>query len=439
MADKKSDETKVDPHRFRYLLKPGNDFRLARQMKWWVTLSIVAGIFSIAFLFINKQVRGDYLNWTIDFKGGTEVVYRFVDEADPSINVRGDTGKVRDALKEAGIEGFDVAERSWKDSVTKQPINGITIRTPSFGALSRAEADLATVAVEEHFADRGLQKVGWSGDRLFVRSNQVIPEGEMRDVLAGVQIGGVGLELKPVEEKQAKDNTAANEDTGEYNATFTIFGLARKYEQIIETALDGVDVRVEQSHGVGAKAGDKLRNDGIKALLFAMALIMLYLAVRFDIRYAPGAVFAMVHDALLVIGVFAVTWTEVSLTSVAALLTVIGFSVNDTVIIFDRIRENMTKLKDKKVERIVEISLNETLVRSILTSVTLFATTLMMNLFGTGLVKDFAFAMNVGIIVGTYSSIFLAAPLFIFIHRRWYTGPVKQRGRRGSAASTTAA
>src|SRR5436190_6369570 len=102
------------------------------------------------------------------------------------------------------------------------------------------------------------------------------------------------------------------------------------------------------------------------------------MSIRIDIRYAPGAVLAIIHDALMVIGAFAISWTEVSLTSVAALLTVIGFSVNDTVIIFDRMRENMHKLKDKKIERVVEISLNEVLVRSILTSATLFATTLMM-------------------------------------------------------------
>ena len=139
-----------------------------------------------------------------------------------------------------------------------------------------------------------------------------------------------------------------------------------------------------QSYGVGAKAGDKLRDDAVKSLIYAIFLIMLYLAFRFDIRYAPGAAFATIHDAVMVIGVFAVTWTEVSLTSVAGLLTVMGFSVNDTVIVFDRIRENQAKLKDKKLERIIDISLNEMLVRSILTSATVFATTLIMNIFGDG-------------------------------------------------------
>jgi preprotein translocase subunit SecF len=105
------------------------------------------------------------------------------------------------------------------------------------------------------------------------------------------------------------------------------------------------------------------------------------------------------------------------------------------VIVFDRIRENQAKLKDKKIERIIDISINEMLVRTILTSSTVFATTLIMNIFGTGEVRNFAFAMNIGVIVGTYSSIFLAAPLFMWISRKWYSGPAPAR-RRAALVST---
>jgi preprotein translocase subunit SecF len=203
---------------------------------------------------------------------------------------------------------------------------------------------------------------------------------------------------------------------------------------VLEKALPEVDIVTIQSSQVSAKAGAELRNEGIKALFYAMLLITLYLAVRFDIRYAPGAVLATIHDAVMVIGTFSITYTEVSLTSVAALLTVVGFSVNDTVVIFDRIRENQVKLKDKKLERIVDISLNEVVVRSILTSSTLFAVTLMMNIFGTGLVRNFAFAMNAGIITGAYSSIFLAPPMFLWIAKRFYSGSAK----RGAKATATA-
>jgi preprotein translocase subunit SecF len=116
---------------------------------------------------------------------------------------------------------------------------------------------------------------------------------------------------------------------------------------------------------------------------------------------------------------------------------VIGYSVNDTVVIFDRIRENVAKHKDKKLERIVDLSVNETLVRSILTSLTVFATTLIMNIFGEGLVRNFAFAMNIGVVVGSYSSIFLAAPIFLWISKKWYSGPARVRAGITPAAAAT--
>ena len=116
-------------------------------------------------------------------------------------------------------------------------------------------------------------------------------------------------------------------------------------------------------------------------------------------------------------GAFAITYREFSLTTIAAILTVIGYSMNDTIVVFDRIRENASRLRDKKFDRIVNISINETLSRTILTSATVFFVTLAMNIWGTGVIRDFAFAMNVGVIVGTYSSIFVAAPILIWLNR----------------------
>src|ERR1051325_11265607 len=142
----------------------------------------------------------------------------------------------------------------------------------------------------------------------------------------------------------------ADESSGDFSEEFAMWGIDRQFQQLFEKAFDNTEVIVKNSYGVGAKAGDKLRDDAARSIIYSIFLIMLYLAFRFDIRYAPAAAFATIHDAIMVIGVFAVTWTEVSLTSVAGLLTVIGYSVNDTVIVFDRIRENQAKLKDKKIE-----------------------------------------------------------------------------------------
>ncbi|MEZ4402170.1 MAG: protein translocase subunit SecF [Kofleriaceae bacterium] len=411
-------------HNFRYLLKPGTDFGFVSKFRAWMVISTLMVVGCIASLFINKAVRGDYMNWTIDFKGGTEIIYSFKDKADPTKYVQPDAGKIRAAMTSAGADGFDVSEMTWSDA--GGTARGAMIRTPRFGATTSAQQKAAGEAVTAAFGDRGIDALQWSGDRLFVRSTSHITDLEVAPVLAKLD-----LEVKPWGDT-AKLYSTADEGTGEYRQTFSLFGLERQYELVLEKALPDVDVVMVQTSQVSAKAGNELRNDGIKALFYAMLLIVLYLAVRFDVRYAPGAIFATFHDAIMVVGVFAITWTDVSLTSVAALLTVIGFSVNDTVIIFDRIRENQVKLKDKKLERIIDISLNEVIVRSMLTSTAVFAVTLVMNVFGTGLVRNFAFAMNIGVITGAYSSVFLASPVFLWVSQRWYSGP-PAKGRAAEA------
>ena len=412
-------------HKFRYLLPPGNNFQFVSRFKLWMTISCLLIAASIAALFINKEVRGEYMNWTIDFKGGTEIVLAFKDKQTAAYT-KVDPAKVRETIEKSGDRGFDVSERSWETTDRAGEdikVTGMVIRTPRFTAIKPEVAQQATNAIVDSFKERGVEKATWSGDRVNVRSTKHLTVAEMRAVLEPL-----GLEVRDWQPEEVALYAQPDEGTGEYNQWFSVAGLDRQYEHALEQAFPNVDVQVVQSYGVGAKAGEKLRNDGIKSIIYAIFLIMLYLAFRFDIRYAPGAAFATLHDAIMVIGVFAVTWTEVSLVSVAGLLTVVGFSVNDTVVVFDRIRENQAKLKDKKIERVIDISINEVLVRSLLTSVTLLAVTLIMNIFGTGLVENFAFAMNVGVVVGAYSSLYLAPPFFLWITRKWYSGaPARRR------------
>ena len=419
----------MSEHKFRYLLPPGTHFNFVAKFKVWIWLSILLTIGTVAVLLVNKSVRGEYMNWTIDFRGGTELIFAFKDKQGGY--VAPDPAKARDAYSKAGEEGVDVSEISWTDEASGQEVTvrGMVIRTPRFSALQPEMAKKALDDFQVRFKDREIDKVTWSGDRMNVRSKKPIPNAEVAPVFQGA-----GLEIKPWSDQESKLYTVADQGTGEYNQWYGVRGIDRQYEQILEKVMPQVDVVTVQSYGVGAKAGDKLRDDAIKSIIYAIFLIMLYLAFRFDIRYAPGAAFSTLHDAVMVIGVFALTWTEVSLTTVAALLTVMGYSVNETVIGFDRIRENEAKLKDKKIERIIDISINERLTRTIMTSSTVFATTLVMNIFGAGLVKNFAFAMNVGVIVATYSSIFLAAPVFLWITKKWYSGPPKVR--RGMMAAT---
>jgi len=421
----------TDHHKFRYLLPPGNNFAFVAKFKIWIVISILLMAAAIGSLFVNKSIRGEYMNWTIDFKGGTEIQYAFKNKVTHDY-VKVDPAKVREALTKAGEEGFDVSEIDWSEQ--DKPVEGMIVRTPRYSALKPEAEAKATEDIQKKFADRDIDKASWSSDRLFVRSKKPITNQEAAPVFAAA-----GLELKPWRPDEVLRFAQPDEGTGDYNQQFAMWGLDRQFQQLLEKQFDNTEVIVAQSYGVGAKAGDKLRDDAAKSIVYSIFLIMLYLAFRFDIRYAPGAAFATIHDAVMVIGVFAVTFTEVSLTSVAGLLTVMGYSVNDTVIVFDRIRENQAKLKDKKIERIIDISINEMLVRTILTSSTVFATTLIMNIFGTGLVRNFAFAMNIGVIVGTYSSIFLAAPIFMWISRKYYSGPAPARRRYapiGAASSS---
>ena len=155
---------------------------------------------------------------------------------------------------------------------------------------------------------------------------------------------------------------------------------------------------------------------------------MLYLAFRFDLRFAPGVVLACVHDALVVLGAFVIFHKEVTLSTIAAVLTIVGYSMNDTVVVYDRIRENLGKHRGKSFSSIINMSISETLSRTILTSGATMLSVLAFFIWGTGVIKDFAFAMVVGIIAGTYSSIYVAAPLTEWIDTRMS----KQDARRRS-------
>jgi preprotein translocase subunit SecF len=421
----------TDHHKFRYLLPPGNNFAFVAKFKIWLVISILLMAVSISSLFVNKAVRGEYMNWTIDFRGGTQIHYAFKNKQTHA-PVHIDPARIRDALGKAGEAGYDVSEIDWNETNAAgqdEHIDGILVRTPRFSALKPEVEARAADEFQKKFADRQIIKVSWSSDTLTARTKKFISNAEAKPVFAADS-----LELQSWPEQETTRYSTPDESSGDFTEEFAMQGIAEQFKQVFEKAIPDTDVFVAQRYGVGAKAGDKLRDDAAKSIIYSIFLIMLYLAFRFDIRYAPGAAFATIHDAVMVIGVFSLTWTDVSLVSVAGLLTVMGYSTNDTVIVFDRIRENQAKLKDKKIERIIDISINEMLVRTILTSSTVFATTLIMNIFGTGEVRNFAFAMNIGVIVGTYSSIFLAAPIFMWISRKWYSGPAPAR-RRPAAVS----
>lgn len=177
----------------------------------------------------------------------------------------------------------------------------------------------------------------------------------------------------------------------------------------------GIDIR--KTDIVGPKAGEELRISAFQALVWSILLIMIYVALRFDYQYAPGAIFSLAHDAIIIIGVFSLMEKEFSLQIVAAILAIIGYSVNDTVIVYDRVREHLERGEKTNLAHIIDLSINETLPRTALTSATTFTVCVVMFIMGGGVIHDFFFAMSVGILTGTYSSIFVAAPTIIMFNK----------------------
>jgi preprotein translocase subunit SecF len=165
---------------------------------------------------------------------------------------------------------------------------------------------------------------------------------------------------------------------------------------------------------VGPQVGKDLREKGFLSVLYAMIGILIYVTWRFELRFAIGAVIALIHDVLITLGAFSITGREIDLPIIAAFLAIIGYSLNDTIIVYDRIRENYGKHQKQGFASVVNHSINETLSRTILTSGTTLLVVIALFIFGGGVIHNFAFALLVGILVGTYSSIFVASPVLIF-------------------------
>ncbi len=170
---------------------------------------------------------------------------------------------------------------------------------------------------------------------------------------------------------------------------------------------------------VGPRVGAELRDDGLQALLFASLVILGYIAFRFSSRFAPGAIVAVLHDLLITAGIFVMLGLEFDLRILAAMLAILGYSLNDTIIIYDRIRENMELRTKVDLPEVLNQSVNQTLSRTVLTSGTTLAALLALFFLGGEVIRPFAFAMTVGVLVGTYSSIFIAAPTLLILEQRF--------------------
>ncbi len=172
---------------------------------------------------------------------------------------------------------------------------------------------------------------------------------------------------------------------------------------------------IQRAEVVGSTISDELFWNGMMAMGFALVAMLLYIAFRFQWPFGVGAVTTLVLDVTKLMGFFVITNMQFNLTSIAAILTVMGFSINDKVVVYDRVRENLRKYKSMSLRQLIDLSINETLTRTINTSTTTFLATLPLALFASGTVQDFAFVVLIGIVIGTSSSIFIAAPILLFL------------------------
>jgi len=241
------------------------------------------------------------------------------------------------------------------------------------------------------------------GTVVVVKFNETVDIGKVRDLLPQADIqtvqsseGGSEFQIGLAKAVETEDESVGSEAvTTALNKDF-----AGKF-------------KIESSESVSAKVGADLRRQAVTATLYALAGILIYIAFRFEWIYGAAAVFAVFHDTLITLGFFSLFNYEINLTVIAALLTLVGYSVNDTIVIFDRVRENLKVRRKDDLEVILNDSINQTFSRTILTSALTFLTVIALFLFGGEIINNFAFAMVIGIIVGSYSSFAIAAPLVL--------------------------
>lgn len=254
-----------------------------------------------------------------------------------------------------------------------------------------------------------------------------------------MQTEGKAADVVTAEEQKLRDAKAAElADKSDSRFSVVVQEFRGKIEAGVQKQYGKQFIAVESSTAVSPSVAGDMLSQGLVAIFYAIVGIVLYIILRFDVRYAPGALVALTHDVILVVGAFSVAQVKFSMPVVAAVLTVAGYSITDTIVVFDRIREMMEKHEGKPIEVIVNAAVNQTMSRTVLTALTVFLTSVSIFLFGGGLIRDFAFALCIGVVVGSFSSIFVANPIFMALHKRFEANKA-ERDRAADSKPTDAA
>ncbi|MEL6677836.1 MAG: protein translocase subunit SecF [Pseudomonadota bacterium] len=263
------------------------------------------------------------------------------------------------------------------------------------------------------------------GSMLMVETPEPVAVGEYRDVLASLDVGDTSVtEINdPAAELTGAAQNAAMIRIEQQDDDPAIQADAIKLvSDALRAEFDGLQILSTES--VGAKVSGELIQAGVLAVVAAIAAVLFYIWLRFEWQFSVGAVAALVHDIVLTIGVFALVGLEFNLAIIAAILTIVGYSLNDTVVVFDRVRENLRRYKKMDLAEVLNLSINETLSRTVMTSVTTLIALISLYVLGGEVIRGFTFAMIWGVVVGTYSSVFVASAVLLRldVKRDWTTG-----------------
>lgn len=249
------------------------------------------------------------------------------------------------------------------------------------------------------------------GAEIQVKFKQSITLTELREKLTEANI--------PVSQVQTIGEESANEFLMKIQSSEQDLNkVSAEVSAMLNEKLGDKSPEILKNDIVGPKAGAQLRLSGFQAMAWALLGIMIYIALRFEFKFAPGAIVALFHDVTIIVGAFLLTQKEFSLQIVAALLAIIGYSINDTVVIYDRVREIEEANPAMSIKEVVNRAINETMSRTIITAMTTFIVAVVMFLMGGGVIHDFFFAMSIGIIAGTYSTIYIAVPMTILFSKK---------------------
>jgi preprotein translocase subunit SecF len=382
--------------------------------KYFVSLSLILLALGWISVFKNHGLR-----YGIDFRGGTLVYVRFAGK--PPINV------IRKGLEQAGLGN--------------STIQGIS-DTRDVGSQNDVVIGLEQSAGDESL-DAGKQKILDVLHKTFGSDNSGKPEFNSLSAaaLAADLTQKDPLSLGPAAADRYNQLAAAitharDAEHGGIVANFdqlaNVPGVTPALVNTLQSSYSLADFTVRDAEIVGPKVGAQLRRQAVLATLYALAGMLVYIAFRFEWVYGAAAVIAVFHDVLITLGFFSFFHYEISLTVIAALLTLVGYSMNDTIVIFDRVRENLRLMRREPFSEIVNKSINQTLSRTILTSGLTFLTVVVLYVLGGEVLRAFSFAMVVGVVVGTYSSFGIAAPIVVWWNN--FHGGQHATARTGAAA-----